>query len=268
MLRYTFIHIPGVGEKTEQFLWQNNILSWEDYLKNPYQVRLPGNIHPQLSLFLRFSLNALLRGNVYFFKKLLPEKELWRIYPEFKKKTAFLDIETTGLEAGGRSYVTVVGLFDGERTHFFIQGKNMNDFARVIRKYSVIVTYNGKQFDLPFLKYAFNGLDFPHAHIDLKYLLQRLGYFGGLKKIEKALGIKRGRRVKNLSGFDAVKLWNRYLDGEPEALELLLEYNREDVVNLKYLMEFAYQRMIQSLPFFPLKNDNKTVPWFTPEMES
>jgi hypothetical protein len=246
-----------VGERTEQLLWQNNILSWEDYLKNPYQVRLPAKVHLNLSLFLRFSLNALLRGNIYFFKKLLPERELWRLYPEFKKRTVFLDIETTGL-GEEKDYVTVIGLFDGEKLRFFVQGRNMNDFTRVIRRYSVIVTYNGKQFDLPFLKFAFSGLDFSQAHIDLRYLLQRLGYRGGLKKIEKSLGIERARRVRNLSGYDAVKLWNRYLDGEPEALKLLLEYNREDVVNLKHLMEFAYQKMIQSLPFFPLKNNEIT----------
>lgn len=259
MLKYTFIHIPGVGEKTERWLWQNNILCWEDYLKNSYQVRLPGRMRVTLSLFISFSSDALLRGDIHFFKKFLPERELWRVYPEFRKKTAFLDIETTGLGGGG-DYVTVVGLFDGERVQFFIQGKNMQDFAKAIKKFSVIVTYNGKQFDLPFLKTAFRDLNFPQAHIDLRYLLRKLGYFGGLKAIERSLGIKRHKEVKNLTGYDAVLLWNRYLDGELEALELLLDYNREDVVNLKYLMEFTYQRMIHSLPFFSLKLKEKSHP--------
>lgn len=255
MLRNTFLHIPGVGERTERFLWRNNILCWEDYLKNSHQIKLPYKIHLNLSLFIKFSFDALLRGNIRFFKKLLPEKELWRLYPEFKKKTVFLDIETTGL-GGEKDYVTVIGLFDGEKIRFFVQGKNMDEFKRVIKKYSVIVTYNGRQFDLPFLKNSFGDLDFPQAHIDLKHLLQRLGYSGGLKKIEKTVGIKRCKRVRNLNGYDAVLLWNRYLDGEPEALQLLLEYNREDVVNLKYLMEFAYQKMVQSLPFSLLKGQS------------
>ncbi|NQS89844.1 hypothetical protein HQ584_08660 [Patescibacteria group bacterium] len=34
-------------------------------------------------------------------------------------------------------------------------------------------------------------------------------------------------------------LWNRYLDGKPEVFRFCLKYNREDVVNLGYLMEFA-----------------------------
>ena len=246
MLRHTFLHVPGVGEKTERWLWQNNILSWEDYLKNSYQVKLPRKMHLTLSLFIKFSLDALLRGNVYFFKKFLPERELWRVYPEFREKTAFLDIETTGL-GKDTDYITVVGLFDGEKMRFFIQGKNLQDFTRVIKRYSVIVTYNGKRFDLPFLKTTFNNLDFPQVHIDLRYLLNRLGYFGGLKRIEKALGIRRCEMVKDLTGYDAVRLWNRYLDGDPEALEVLLSYNREDVVNLKYLMEFVYRKVVKSL---------------------
>lgn len=252
MLKHTFIHIPGVGENTERLLWRSNILCWEDYLRNSHQVRLPRKVHSTLSVFISFSTDALLRRNINFFKKFLPKRELWRVYSEFKNRTAFLDIETTGL-GKGKDYVTVVGIFDGERVYFFVQGKNMQDFAKAIKKYSVIVTYNGKQFDLPFLKTAFYGLDFPQAHIDLRYLLKRLGYWGGLKTIEKNLGIKRNRKVKNLNGCDAVLLWNRYLDGEPGALKLLLDYNREDAVNLKYLMEFAYQRMVQSLPFSSLK---------------
>jgi len=215
-------------------------------------------MHTTLSLFARLSINALLRGDVYFFKKLLPEMQLWRVYPEFRKKTAFLDIETTGI-GEGKDYVTVIGLFDGEKTHFFIQGKNIEDFTKAIRRYSLIITYNGEKFDLPFLKATFNKLDFPQVHIDLRYLLKRLGYSGGLKKIEKMVGIERSKMVKNLNGYDAVILWNRYLDGEPEALKLLLNYNREDVVNLKYLMEFAYQKMVQSLPIFLFEKENKTL---------
>lgn len=253
MLKHTFIHIPGVGEKTERLLWQNNILCWEDYSRNSYQIRLPRKMRSTLSLFISFSTDALLRGNIHFFKKFLPEREIWRVYPEFKKKTAFLDIETTGL-GKDREYVTVIGIFDGKKVYFFIQGENMQDFVKAIKRYSVIITYNGRQFDLPFLRAAFHGLDFPQAHIDLRYLLRRLGYWGGLKTIEKTLGIERNRKIKNLTGYDAVVLWNRYLNGEPEALELLLNYNREDVINLKYLMEFTYRKMIKSLPCFPLKN--------------
>ena len=56
-----------------------------------------------------------------------------------------------------------------------------------------------------------------------------------------------------------MRLWNKYLDGDPDALKLLLAYNREDVVNLKYLMEFAYQKMVRSLSFPRLKKTENLI---------
>jgi uncharacterized protein YprB with RNaseH-like and TPR domain len=57
---------------------------------------------------------------------------------------------------------------------------------------------------------------------------------GGLKAVERQLGIER--RLKDVNGWEAVKLWWRYVDSfDLEALDRLLEYNREDVVNLKAL---------------------------------
>jgi hypothetical protein len=32
MLRHNFIHVPGIGYITEQKLWAQGLLSWDDYL--------------------------------------------------------------------------------------------------------------------------------------------------------------------------------------------------------------------------------------------
>jgi len=64
----------------------------------------------------------------------------------------------------------------------------------------------------------------------------RYNLYGGFKAVEQQLGIPR--RLQGISGWDAVLLWWRYQDyGDQNALELLLQYNREDVVNLKLLRE-------------------------------
>jgi uncharacterized protein YprB with RNaseH-like and TPR domain len=48
------------------------------------------------------------------------------------------------------------------------------------------------------------------------------------------LGIARGSA--GLTGWDAPKLWQRYeMLGDQAALQLLLDYNRDDVVNLAVL---------------------------------
>ena len=52
--------------------------------------------------------------------------------------------------------------------------------------------------------------------------------------MEQQLGI--ARQTTGIGGFEAVMLWWKYVnEGDRSALRLLLEYNREDVVNLKIL---------------------------------
>jgi uncharacterized protein YprB with RNaseH-like and TPR domain len=70
--------------------------------------------------------------------------------------------------------------------------------------------------------------------------MRQIGYRGGLKAIERAMGIERSGETKGLTGRDAVRLWAQYMRGSDSALDTLLAYNREDVVNLEKLMEHAY----------------------------
>ncbi|MGD9577374.1 MAG: ribonuclease H-like domain-containing protein, partial [Syntrophorhabdus sp.] len=59
---------------------------------------------------------------------------------------------------------------------------------------------------------------------------------GGLKELEKMYGIER--KTEGVNGFKAVQLWEIYRrHGRKDALELLLEYNKEDVLNLIPLEE-------------------------------
>jgi uncharacterized protein YprB with RNaseH-like and TPR domain len=76
--------------------------------------------------------------------------------------------------------------------------------------------------------------------VDLRFLLARLGFKGGLKKIEPHFGIHRPDEVDGMDGYMAVILWDRYRRGDTGALDLLLSYNREDVVNLEVLMDAAF----------------------------
>jgi len=53
---------------------------------------------------------------------------------------------------------------------------------------------------------------------------------------EQQLGIPR--RLRGISGWDAVLLWRRCQNyGDQNALSLLLQYNKEYVINLKILRE-------------------------------
>lgn len=245
MLRNTFLHIPGVGPSTERRIWERNILSWKDFSEsNGFEI--PKKTEDRISDYLALSENALKSKQVRFFSRTLPKREWWRLYPEFRNSAAFLDIETTGLSPYYHT-TTLIGLFNGRDFKAYIRGQNLADFKNEIQKYSLLVTYNGTQFDLPFLCSDFGQVRFPPVHIDLRYFLRRLGYAGGLKSVEKQLGILREDEVDNIDGFGATILWQRFMRGDNSALRLLVQYNFADVTNLKVLMELGYSMMKERL---------------------
>jgi len=246
MLRHTFLHVPGIGYITEQKLWTQGFLSWEDCLSERH-CPLPLGIRNKLPQHLEESIEALASGHARHFEMRLPPHEIWRLYPEFSEKVAFLDIETTGLYHGV-DVITLIGLFDGQSTKVFIRGINLYEFAQEIKKYSLIVTFNGKRFDVPFIRRFFGELPPYQAHIDLLYPLRRLGYRGGLKAIEAQLGLEREGALKKVDGFLAVLLWHEYQRGNKAALDTLARYNLEDVVNLQYLADVAYNEALARLP--------------------
>lgn len=247
MLKHTFIHVPGIGYITEQKLWAQGLLSWDDYLDRSGQCSLPLAVRSKVSPHLEQSAQALAARDAGYFEARLPASETWRLYPEFSSKVAFLDIETTGLYPGA-DVITLIGLFDGQATKVFVRGVNLHDFAKEIGKYSLIVTFNGKRFDIPFIRRVFGELPTNQAHLDLMYPLRRLGYRGGLKSIEVQLGLEREGALKEVDGFLAVLLWHEYQRGNKAALDTLIRYNLEDVVNLQYLAEVAYNATLERLP--------------------
>jgi uncharacterized protein len=242
MLRNSFIHIPGIGEITERNLWTKGFMTWDDFLNNHEGSGLNIQKRDAISKHLLLSKDALSSQDYCFFEDCFPNREKWRLFDEFKGHVAYLDIETTGLSPC-EAYITVIGLCDGEKEKAFIMGDNIHRFADEIAKYKVIVTFNGARFDIPFIKQSL-PIRLDQIHIDLMYPLKRLGYSGGLKSIEQTLGIVRPTDIKNIDGFEAVRLWFDYhRNGNTRALEQLVQYNLEDTRNLKVLMELVYGRL-------------------------
>ena len=154
---------------------------------------------------------------------------------------AYLDIETTGLSPDYHE-ITVVGIYlvEGSDTRFVqLVGEEITEesLLELLDGVSTIFTYNGKRFDLPFIRDRLGlNLEAEFGHHDLMYDCWRNNLYGGFKAVEQQLGIPR--RLTGISGFEAVMLWWKYInEGDRTALELLLEYNREDVMNLKVLRQ-------------------------------
>jgi uncharacterized protein YprB with RNaseH-like and TPR domain/predicted nuclease with RNAse H fold len=243
MLEQTFIHIPGVGRHTERELWADGILSWDDAdLFEKRLGRVGARLQQKLDEYIPRSREAVRRKDAAFFERLSSLGEAWRLFPEFSDSCVYLDIETTGLSTVFDT-VTMVGLYDGHKYKLFVDGDNLAELPAHLRKYSVVVTFNGSGFDLRFLKLTFPDIVLPPIHIDLRWVTRKLGMRGGLKTVEAELGIRRPSDVEDLTGYDATVLWARYLRGDRNALEQLIQYNTEDVVHLKAIMEIAYDRL-------------------------
>ncbi len=246
MITNTFCHIPGIGEKTERALWNRGLLSW-DALAAESSDCIPPAKRSLLKQYCRESSANLAAGNAAYFDELLSPKETWRLYPDFENSTAYLDIETTGLGAD-LDCITTIALYDGSEIFTFVRGHNMNEFADCIKRYKVIVTFNGRTFDIPFIR-RHMGIPMDHTQIDLRYVLCSLGFRGGLKKCEKLLGIDR-KELTDVDGYFAVLLWQEYLKTQSQkTLETLLAYNVADAVNLAAILPMAYNMKIKGTPF-------------------
>ena len=251
MLNHSFLHIPTVGIRTENQIWNSGITSLDDFIKSPPGIFTGSRLNLMLkhASIGREKIEA--RDTGYFYRT-LPPQEHWRLFGEHRHKTAYLDIETTGLSFPG-NIITAIALYDGANINCYVNGRNLDDFKDDIRQYDVIVTYNGKAFDIPFIEKYF-GIKIPQPHIDLRYILSSLGYKGGLKSCEKQMGIGRDGTLAEVDGFFAVLLWNDYKKtGSEKSLETLLSYNIEDTVNLEYLMIKAYNGKLNQIPL-NLKN--------------
>jgi uncharacterized protein YprB with RNaseH-like and TPR domain len=239
MLERTFVHIQGIGLRTEKRLWDRGVETWHQFLNHGspiFSINRDRLVRQEVEASLAH------REDIRFFHDRLSSENIWRVFGAFKEKAVYLDIETSGADQG-IDEITVIGLFDGKQVQTFVNGMNLDAFETAVAQYDLVITFNGACFDLPMIRRWFRNISLPPAHIDLRFLLRNLGYRGGLKKIEKDFGLERNSAIQGMDGFDAVRLWKAYEWGDRAALETLIKYNEADTLNLRPLMERAYLQM-------------------------
>lgn len=147
---------------------------------------------------------------------------------------AYLDIETSF-----EYQITVIGIFREDRGFQQLVGRRVNqtNLLRLLQGSGEIITYNGSRFDLPVIRRNLGvNLGERFESNDLMYSCWHKNLYGGLKSVERALGIPR--QSADIDGFEAMRLWRRYEEArDRKALERLLAYNEEDVMNLVKLKE-------------------------------
>ena len=169
------------------------------------------------------------------------------------ERILYLDTETTGLMGAG-TVAFEVGLGWQEGSTFNVRQLVMRDYpeekylleeiVRLVDRFDVICTFNGKTFDLPLLKNRFimnrirtTCLDKPH--IDLLHIARRVWKLRlkhcNLTNLEEALlGIPR---VDDLPGAQVPERFFSYLKtGDFTLLDDVLEHNEQDIVSLQNLL--------------------------------
>ena len=153
---------------------------------------------------------------------------------------AYLDIETS---FGGE--ITIVGIFCPPDRIIQLVGDEVNwtNLWNALEGVAEILTYNGARFDLPVIKRMIKlDLNKYFDCRDLMYACWDKNLYGGLKRVEEQLGIERAS--KGIDGMEAMRLWERYrLYGDEEALQTLLRYNCDDIVNLHHL-----ENLLEGIP--------------------
>ncbi len=174
----------------------------------------------------------------------------------------FFDIETTGLKRDATIlYLAGCGYYEEDAFHI-VQWVNDDAVSEpailtalrafLSRKDAVLLTFNGRGFDIPYLNrhYALNEIPFfiePSRVLDFCSFLKPFQLLYGLprgrqKDWEQFLHISREDRF---SGGELIAVYKQYLiDKKEDALSLLLMHNRDDILGMERLLPLlSYKAM-------------------------
>ena len=182
-------------------------------------------------------------------------------------RTVFIDLETTGLSGGAGTLAFLVGCgyFDlgAFQVRQFLLTSHaaeralLTAVADFFDGADLIVTYNGKTFDVPVMetRWMFHRLRMPLAevpHFDMLHPARRLwrsraGAGGDIEEAGCRLSTLEQtlfdvRRIGDVPGSEIPgRFFNFLRSGDPRPLEPVLEHNRLDLVSLAAVMARAVQ---------------------------
>ena len=251
MIENTFQIAPGIGAKKERDIWCSGVLDWDGFLDSEQVCGIRGERKKRCDAYVEEAKRFLKERDSRGLCDLLRKGEEWRLYDRFKDDAAYLDIETDGLDRD--SLVTVVTVHRKDGTYTLTHGIDLTaeTLQDALDGCKLLITFNGKCFDVPVLRYSFPNVDLDMPHFDLRYGCGRIGLRGGLKPIERTLGISRSDDIHDVDGEEAVRLWKNWeRRGDSESLRILTEYNRADTINLESISSTVYDRLVREYAGF------------------
>lgn len=173
------------------------------------------------------------------------------------QRSAFLDVETTGLAGGTGTYAFLVGLGWFEGQEFRVRQVFMRDYGEepalisvveeTLLRLSGIVSFNGKAFDVPLLetRFVLSRRRFPLSsapHLDLLHTARRLWGLRldscRLSNLEtEILGLQRRGDVPSALVPQLYLDYLRY--GRAEPLAGVFYHNAQDILSLAALTALA-----------------------------
>lgn len=251
MIESTFQILPRFGPKKEMTLWESGIRRWSDFIDADSVGSIKGEQKERMDSQLNYAYELLESRDCCGLGNMLKPREHWRLYDRFRDAAGYLDIETDGLDRD--SEVTVVTIHKKNGTITLVNGEDLcsESLSDALKDVSMLVTFNGRCFDVPTLRCSFPDVNLDLPHFDLRFGCKDVGMTGGLKNIERLIGLSRSDDIAEVDGFEAVRLWKRWeRSGDEESLRRLVEYNRADTVNLETLADVVYPKLVKEYAGF------------------
>jgi len=169
-------------------------------------------------------------------------------------RAAFVDVETTGLAGGTGTHAFLIGVgtFEGDLfrlRQFFLadlpgEAAMLDATSRILSSSGLLVSFNGRSFDLPLLetRFTLNRLPVPDTsarHLDLLYPARRL--FRQRLPSCRLASLEQGplglERTNDLPGSAVPGIYFEYLRaGRSNALSAVFRHNALDILSLVTLV--------------------------------
>ncbi len=235
MIDRTFLHLSGVGPVTESRLQALGLEDWDAVLARPEIVPLGAKRLGRLIAELRACREALQQNDIRFLCETLVKKEQWRILAQYGDRVSYFDVETSDFSFD--AHITVIVCLHRGQLHKFVWGENLDDFLDLLEEVDLLASFNGTTFDVPQLLRTWHIPELPCPHIDLRWQCYHCGWRGGLKEIERQIGLRRPADLEGIDGIDAVWFWRRWTHYREDAsLRKLIRYCAVDVLTLPLIV--------------------------------
>lgn len=233
------LHLPGIGPKKVEALRGKGVRTWRD-LREIHHARLPGidhNAPPWLDAIHKCE-DALAANDLRYLLEKLHRSDHWRVLADYIGQATYLDIETSGDDLLRPEITLIICLHRG-RLHIFTADRNLDDFLPLLDEINLLVTFNGASFDVPQMEQHFHIPMNDIPHIDLRWVCYHAGLRGGLKEIERAIGLVRPADLIGMDGGEADWLWKRWKEtGNEKLVQRLTRYCAADVIGLGHLSQW------------------------------